>query len=101
MSVYLALYFKVNYQEEGSGDNGSTRVRKGSEVSEIYERRRGKTRRKQTRRNLKVHYTNCRSILHKIGILRGLTSMEKCDAIAITETWLDMTRKVFNPEVEI
>ena len=27
--------------------------------------------------------------------------MEKFDVIAITETWLDMKEKIFNPEVEI
>ena len=30
-----------------------------------------------------------------------MTSVEKFDIIAITETWLDMSEKIFGPEVEI
>ena len=50
---------------------------------------------------LSVYYTNCRSILNKIDLLRGLACVEKFDIIALTETWLDMSGKVFNPEVKI
>ena len=48
-----------------------------------------------------MYYTNCRSILNKIDLLRGLACVEKFDIIALTETWLDMSGKVFNPEVKI
>ena len=50
---------------------------------------------------LSVYYTNCRSILNKVDMLRGLACVEKFDIIALTETWLDMSGKVFNPEVKI
>ena len=47
---------------------------------------------------MKVYYTNCRSIVNKIDYLRGLTSVEKFDIIALTETWLDMSGKIFGLE---
>ena len=50
--------------------------------------------------SLKVYYTNCRSIVNKIDFLRGLTSVENLDIIALTETWLNMSGKIFSPEVE-
>ena len=40
---------------------------------------------------LSVYYTNCRSILNKIDLLRELVCVEKFDIIALTETWLDMS----------
>ena len=50
---------------------------------------------------LSVYYTNCRSILNKIDLLKGLTCVEEINIIASTENWLDITGKVFNPEVKI
>ena len=34
---------------------------------------------------LSVYYTNCRSILNKIDLLRGLTCVEKIDVIALRD----------------
>ena len=45
---------------------------------------------------MKVYYTNC-----KINFLKGLTSVEELHVIALTETWLNMSGKIFSPEVEI
>ena len=39
--------------------------------------------------------------MNKIDLLRGLACVEKFDIIALTETWLDMSGKVFDPEVKI
>ena len=50
---------------------------------------------------LTVFYTNSRSIINKIDILRGITCTENLDIIGITETWLDIADKHFLPEVEI
>ena len=56
---------------------------------------------KKRNSGLKVYYTNCKNIINKIDFLRGLTSVEKFDIIALTETWLDLSGKIFGPEVEI
>ena len=45
---------------------------------------------KKRNSGLKVYYTNCRSIVNKIDFLRGLTSVEDLDIIALTETSLDI-----------
>ena len=55
----------------------------------------------KARNSLSVYYTNCRSIMNKIDLLRGMASVEKFDIIALTETWLDMSGKVFDTEVKI
>ena len=39
--------------------------------------------------------------MNKIDLLRGMACVEKFDIIALTETWLDMSRKVFLPEIKI
>ena len=57
------------------------------------------TRTPRAKNSLSVYYTNCRSILNKIDLLRGMACVEKFDVIALTETWLDMSGKVFDPEV--
>ena len=56
---------------------------------------------KKRKSGLKVYYTNCRSIFIKIDFLIEFTSVEELDIIAITEIWLDMSGKIFSPEVEI
>ena len=50
---------------------------------------------------LNVYYTNCRSISNKIDLLRGLACVENFDVIALTETWLDLSGKVFHSEIQI
>ena len=40
-------------------------------------------------------------VVDKIDFLKGLTRVEKFDIIVLTETWLDMSGKIFGPEVEI
>ena len=59
------------------------------------------TRTPRAKNSLSVYYTNCRSILNKIDLLRGMACVEKFDVIALTETWLDMSGKVFDSEVRI
>ena len=44
-----------------------------------------------------VSYTNSRSVINKIDILRGITCIEELDIIGITETWLDIVGKHFLP----
>ena len=56
---------------------------------------------RKVKNSLSVYYTNCRSILNKIDLLRGMACVEDFDIIALTETWLDMSGKVFNTEVQI
>ena len=73
-----------------------TRDRRGKLVTD-----RKVTMSSRVENKLNVYYTNCRSILNKIDLLRGLACVEKFDIIALTETWLDMSGKVFNPEVKI
>ena len=51
--------------------------------------------------SLKVYYTNSRSICNKIDLLRAVVCTEKIDIIAITESWLDMSGKLFMPEVQL
>ena len=41
---------------------------------------------KKRKSGLKVYYTNCKSIVNKIDFLKGLTSVEDLDNIALTET---------------
>ena len=50
---------------------------------------------------LTVFYTNSRSVVNKMDVLRGIASTENLDIIGITETWLDIAGKHFLPEVEI
>ena len=50
---------------------------------------------------LSVFYTNSRSVINKIDILRGIACVEELDIIGITETWLDIAGKHFLPEVGI
>lgn len=53
------------------------------------------------RNSLSVYYTNCRNILNKIDLPKGMVCVENLNIIALTETWLDMSGKVLNPEVKI
>lgn len=40
--------------------------------------------------NLKIHYTNKRSLRLKINFLRGPASAETLDIIETTKTWMDL-----------
>ena len=68
-----------------------TQGREGGRSLNIASRSIGKKRKS----GLKVYYTNCKSIINKMYFLRGLTIVEKLDIIALTETLLDMSRKIF------
>ncbi len=43
--------------------------------------------------DLKVYYTNSRSLRNKINLLRGKACVEEFDIIALTETWIDTAGK--------
>ncbi len=45
--------------------------------------------------DLKVYYTNSRSLRNKIDLLRGRACVEEFDIIALTETWIDTACKNF------
>lgn len=50
---------------------------------------------------LSVFYTNYRHSFNRINLLREMASVENVGILTLTETWLDVPGKVFNPEVEI
>ena len=51
--------------------------------------------------DIRVSYTNSRSIRNKMDLLRGVASVEIVDVIAFTETWLDSAVKNFATEFEM
>ena len=60
-----------------------------------------KSKRVQKSGILKVYYTNSRSIRNKIDLLRAVVCTEEIDIVAITESWLDMSGKLFMSEMQI
>ncbi|MCP4269715.1 MAG: hypothetical protein GY777_29775 [Candidatus Brocadiaceae bacterium] len=54
--------------------------------------------RNRAEQNLKVYYTNSRSLGNKMDVLRTLVSTENIDIIAITETWINLDNKHFKTE---
>ena len=58
-------------------------------------------RRVEKKGDLKVYYTNSRSLRNKIDLLRGKACVEEFDVIALTETWIDTGSKNFLSEYEI
>ena len=58
-------------------------------------------RRVEKKGDLKVYYTNSRSLRNKIDLLRGKACVEEFDIIALTETWIDTGSKNFLSEYEI
>ncbi len=51
--------------------------------------------------DLKVYYTNSRSLRNKIDLLRGKACVEEFGIIALTETWIDTASKNYLSEYEI
>ena len=51
--------------------------------------------------NLKVYYTNSRSLGNKMNDLRALVSTEKIDIIAISETWMRLESHHYKAEYQI
>ena len=51
--------------------------------------------------DLRVYYTNSRSLGNKMNELRALVCTEKLDIIAITETWINLENKHYKTEYSI
>ena len=51
--------------------------------------------------DLKVYYTNSRSLGNKMNELRALVGTEEVDIIAVTETWMKLDNKHFKTEYNI
>ncbi len=51
--------------------------------------------------DLKVYYTNSRSLRNKMNLLRGKACVEEFDIIALTETCIDTASKNLLSEYEI
>ena len=48
---------------------------------------------RETKRELRVYYTNARSVRNKIEELKCLACTEKLDIILISETWININNK--------
>ncbi len=75
--------------------------RREEEVEEEVEEVEGNVRRVERKSDLRVYYTNSRSLKNKMDFLRRKACIEEFDIKSLTETWVDTASKNFLSDYEI
>ena len=97
MIGHIVLYSETNRNRANSVDG--TQSRAIPNCSQINGRI--QSHRISKIQNLRVYYTNSRSLGNKINELRALVCTEKLDIVAVTETWMNLGNKHFKTEYNI